>query len=167
MEKSNHESKYLSQKIYESSLSKVSIIQTLHAGIKYANVISCHFAETKASIQEVIDKNKSSFLQLPHYSKLEWRLDCVLASRAKLDQVSRIQLNSNRFVTASCVIIASFIHGSQSCYLEHPIRMFYFKIAQLRYAKILYVIVSRIRKIIMLTNRIAGYFCNHLDPYLV
>jgi hypothetical protein len=59
-----------------------------NAGISFYEIVSCHFAENQDSFQEFISKNSESFLFLFHYSKLDWRLDCVIASRCKMDQVT-------------------------------------------------------------------------------
>ena len=59
-----------------------------NAGISFYEIVSCHFAENLDAFREFITKNGQSFLELPHYSKLDWRLDCVIASRSKMDQVT-------------------------------------------------------------------------------
>ena len=59
-----------------------------NAGIPFHEIVSCHFAENQDAFRKFISKNSESFLELPHYSKLDWRLDCVIASRSKMDQVT-------------------------------------------------------------------------------
>jgi hypothetical protein len=60
------------------------------AGVAFFDVVSNHFAENEPLFHEIVDKNRSDFLELPRYSKLDWRLDCVVSSRSKADQVTPI-----------------------------------------------------------------------------
>ena len=60
------------------------------AGVAFFEVVSCHFAENESLFNEIVEKNRSDFLELPRYCKLDWRLDCVVSSRSKADQVTPI-----------------------------------------------------------------------------
>ena len=60
------------------------------AGIRFADVVASGFAESEPEIRKLVDRKEASFVRLPHYSGLDWRLDCVLSSRSKLDQVTPI-----------------------------------------------------------------------------
>jgi len=51
-------------------------------------VISDFYEEHKKEFYQL--KNSSPFLTIQRYHNLEWRFDCVVASRAKLDQISPI-----------------------------------------------------------------------------